>query len=547
MSRQYLQWIINKNYEQLFSISILNDIVSGKHILRESVVREVLHRKVIRLTIALDACPRLYCKSFSLASPKILKIFLPSRGQVEWNVAHVLGKRKIPTYTPIALGLKKRWWFTKESYLLTKEIPNCKTLKTFSKEYSRGIRENSEQFRKKFIKNLAAFIRTVHQAGIIHQDLHWGNILVQNNAEGPCSFYLIDLHRIKIKRFVTMREKLKNLALLNTAFYAGLSERDQIRFLRQYFKEESMKRKTFCYFRDTIKLETRKLLISLWQKRDSRCIHENKYFARIRINGLKGFISAAYAAGRYPEAILKKPDILFLDSNTTIIKESHTTSSLVSNPGSQHAGFYLKRFNYKGFWYIVKNLCRSSRAKKVWQAANSLIIRGVATPRPLLYLEKRICRVLLNSYFLTEPVPNAMTLQTYVDRNITTALLKEKNAMIRLLALTIRNMHLRGIQHGDLKANNILIQVQPQDTIKIFFIDLDAVRTKNEIGLQEKVRDLGRLNCSFLHTGRISRTHRLRFLKYYLGRGKKNELKKHWSAVIEWTNKKLLQSERSFF
>jgi hypothetical protein len=66
------------------------------------------------------------------------------------------------------------------------------------------------------------------------------------------------------------------------------------------------------------------------------------------------------------------------------------------------------------------------------------------------------------------------------------------------------------------------------------------------LSLQDRCRDLARLNCSFLDTGRVSTAHRLAFLKTYLGAVKREDLHAAWQTTLELTGKKLKKSNRSF-
>jgi tRNA A-37 threonylcarbamoyl transferase component Bud32 len=545
MSNDRIHWIINKEYESLFTPDILDAIVSRKLISKASTVRELENRKVLRLTLSQETLPDVYLKAHSLSSPKIIKTFLPARALVEWRVALELVRRKIPTYIPIAFGSNKRWGIQKKSYLFTKAIPNSKNLKTFMDEYTVKGQAIPWQHGREICRDLAAFMRKIHQAGILPQDLHWGNILIQSNIGYPWAYYLIDLHKVKIKSSLTFDERLKNLALLSVSFFGKVPDRSLIRFLWYYSKECPCPQEDFYTMKDRIQGETWELLQMLWRKREQRCVRENKYFGRIKMNGRKGFRLKDYGI-KYLDALMRNPDILFFDQRARITKDSRTSSSLLYPLDGWYRGVYLKRFNCKGRIYSLKYTYRRSRAKKAWQAANSFMARGVPTPKPILYFENRFCRLLYRSYFVTEMIPDAVSLQSHVEENFAAMPLTTKRAMLRALARHIKKMHVCGLYHGDLKANNILIQIPSQDETKIFFVDLDAVRIKHELSPEEKTRDLGRLNCSFLNTVVVSRTQRLYFLQCYSGKRGKKELRRNWNAIYNWTGIKLQKSKRNF-
>ena len=98
--------------------------------------------------------------------------------------------------------------------------------------------------------------------------------------------------------------------------------------------------------------------------------------------------------------------------------------------------------------------------------------------------------------------------------------------------------------HCDLKATNILVDAG--DKINIYFIDLDAIKVSDSLLSAQRAKDLARLNCSFLDTSFLSRSYRLYFLKSYIGRVKRKELKKTWDSVMLFTERKLEKSKREF-
>jgi tRNA A-37 threonylcarbamoyl transferase component Bud32 len=122
----------------------------------------------------------------------------------------------------------------------------------------------------------------------------------------------------------------------------------------------------------------------------------------------------------------------------------------------------------------------------------------------------------------------------------------EKRAFIGRLAGMLKAAHGRGMLHGDLKAKNILVAADGRGGEKIYFIDLDAARLRPAAPISERCRDLARLNCSFLNTALVSRTHRLLFLHHYVEGDPQAGLKDAWNMVLELSWRKLLKSQRAF-
>jgi serine/threonine protein kinase len=104
-------------------------------------------------------------------------------------------------------------------------------------------------------------------------------------------------------------------------------------------------------------------------------------------------------------------------------------------------------------------------------------------------------------------------------------------------------MHERGVAHRDLKAANILITADGECE----FIDLVGARNHREVPFAARVRDLGRLNASFLGSPSVSRTDRLRLLRTYLAWGVRGrgDWKGWWNRVFGATEEKVRRNERN--
>ena len=77
------------------------------------------------------------------------------------------------------------------------------------------------------------------------------------------------------------------------------------------------------------------------------------------------------------------------------------------------------------------------------------------------------------------------------------------------LARQIGTLHSFGFDHRDLKASNILVSEDPEET-QTWLLDLDAVRRWPWLPLQRSVQNLARLNVSSLNKPMIHNSDRLR-------------------------------------
>jgi len=532
-----IRWTIAPEYRTRFTPSVLDALAARQLSARETVVRELPNRRVSLVQPTRTDLPALYLKEYRIPLTKPFRALLQPYGFHEWRMALALRQREIPTFVPIALGVLRSYGVYRKVFFLTEAIPDSLTLKEYIDRYGPTGENGVFQPGSDLIDQFAAFAAQMRNAGIVHKDLHWGNILIQHPAGGVARFFLIDLHQVRLMPVRAEQEGLSNLALLSAALWGRVPSRTQLSFLKAYCKHLLFERNLFLQLRDAVKQHRSVLLRKTWNKKAARCCQENKYFKKISFKNHRGS-----ARRDCPEDVLRlmeKPSLLFAHPASILLKSGRTTASLILSSGKPAAEIYVKRYNRKNLWTVIKNTLRGSRSRRVWQAAHALITRGIPTPVPLLYLEEHHWGVISQNYYVTRPVKHACTLEMFVAKNFQHMGRTAKVGFIKMVAQTLRTMHDRGVQHGDLKAKNILIEEAGQKGWNLSFVDLDAVRIKQRLSLHDRCRDLARLNCSFFYTPCITATFRLVFLKTYLGAVKRKDLQAAWQTTLQLTQRKL--------
>jgi len=531
-------WKLNIKYCSRFSQSVLNDMVAGKTVVNADVRKLRAGRKTAVVSLAPKNLPDVCLREFSVSPLNLFRSFFFPYGKKEWQTARCLRDRDVPAVYPIAFGVEKNMGFIRKTYLVSEKITRAVTVKAF-------IETNPDadlSQRKRFIRAFSEFILQIHMAGVLHTDLNWENIFVSAGPGGEYRFFLSDLHRVRLKHSIPLNLRLSNLALLNTSFYQKTSVRGRTAFLNHYLKSFIKTGDMMPRIREIINSETKLILLKKWKKQVKRCLQENRDFTQIAFENLKGWVCRPLADGGVAQ--MKNPEMLFQDSRARILKRSARSASLLFPDVAGAPGFYLKRYRVKGLWNVLKDGVRPSRAKKSWVASNVLMARNIPTPRPILFLEKKHFLFTPESYFMTEALPKALTLASYMDQVFQSLPVTAKRRVLRDTALQVRKLHDNGIRHRDLKATNILISRNVP--LKLWFADLDAIAVSDALSLSECSKDLARLNCSFLDRSVLSASERLYFLKTYLGREKREELKKRWHSVVFFTRLKLKKSNRAF-
>ncbi len=182
----------------------------------------------------------------------------------------------------------------------------------------------------------------------------------------------------------------------------------------------------------------------------------------IRSRGIKGlFDSRALSAGCIEE-ITKNVDDLIEDG--VVLKDGGATK--VSRVGIAGRSYVIKRYNWRGCITALRYMIKGSRARRVWLCGHMLESVGVHTPRPVCWLEKSRCGVVVNSYIINEYVEGVRLFHYLRDEKTRDS---ERFAILKKMLDVLLMMHSNRVTHGDLKLSNVLVSGG-----EIYLVDLDA-------------------------------------------------------------------------
>jgi tRNA A-37 threonylcarbamoyl transferase component Bud32 len=325
------------------------------------------------------------------------------------------------------------------------------------------------------------------------------------------------------------------LVLFNRWFQLRTTRADRLRFWQAYAGPTAEPDEPV-----RLEIETGRSIVGLWASRDGRCLRENRQFRRVRGPGVSGFAVREFDA-RAAAAFIEDPDAPFAGDNAALLKSSRSGAvclvTVQTLDGPRPMVYKRSRVTHLTDYLAV--FFRPPPALRSWKNGHALIDRGLPTPRPWLVLHRRRCGLPGTGYLLCDLVPDSRHLHDAVRAADRVA----KRQLIDRLARWVRLMHERGVSHRDLKAANILVTA----TGDIQFIDLVGVRTRAFVRRAVRVRDLARLNASFVASSRITRTDRLRFLRTYLNWGLQGRgfWEAWWRGVLEATRAKVRRNERN--
>ncbi|HDK37677.1 MAG TPA: lipopolysaccharide core heptose(I) kinase RfaP, partial [Thiolapillus brandeum] len=167
----------------------------------------------------------------------LLSLRLPVTGAAnEWRAIQRLQEIGVETMHLEAYGQEGWIPARRKSFVVTRELENTNSLE----DYCAGWAQQPPPFaqKKRLIKRVAQMTRQLHRNGVNHRDLYICHFLLQqpwNGDDEDLHLYLIDLHRVQLRKAVPRRWLVKDIgSLYFSAMDIGLTQRDLLRFLRAY-------------------------------------------------------------------------------------------------------------------------------------------------------------------------------------------------------------------------------------------------------------------------------------------------------------------------
>jgi len=175
---------------------------------------------------------------------EILKNLLYLRAPVvgalnEWHGVHRLTDLEIDTMTVTGYGIRGKNPAKRRSFIVTEALPTSVSLEDYTQSWKTNPTKSRDQilFKRRVIKKIAEITRTMHENGANHRDYYLCHFLLEL-PEGDLErmrLFLIDLHRMQLRRSTPIRWKVKDIAgLYFSSLDIGLTQRDLYRFMVAY-------------------------------------------------------------------------------------------------------------------------------------------------------------------------------------------------------------------------------------------------------------------------------------------------------------------------
>lgn len=168
----------------------------------------------------------------------LLRLRLPVLGAgSELRAIRAFDALGIDTMTVAAYGERGVGPAHRQSFLVTEALEPTIDLDAFTRDWSRE--PPPAALKHALIGTVARIARRMHEGGINHRDFYLCHFLLHLDPAprpGTLRVSVIDLHRAQIRAHTPARWRHKDIAALYfSALAIGLTKRDRLRFLRDYF------------------------------------------------------------------------------------------------------------------------------------------------------------------------------------------------------------------------------------------------------------------------------------------------------------------------
>jgi len=161
----------------------------------------------------------------------------------EWHGVHRLNDLEIDTMAVAAYGIRGRNPATKHSFIVTEALPTETSLEDYCADWKHNPPKTLKETRlKRWILNkVVETARVIHENGANHRDFYLCHFLLDarfgedQQVSAESKLYLIDLHRLQMRRKTPERWAVKDIAgLYYSSKDIGLTKRDLLRFMKLY-------------------------------------------------------------------------------------------------------------------------------------------------------------------------------------------------------------------------------------------------------------------------------------------------------------------------
>lgn len=315
----------------------------------------------------------------------------------------------------------------------------------------------------------------MHRQGLRQVDIHPGNFLYTGNSILVVDTAAIRRHKAPLRN----RLALHNLADLLAQFLPG--QIDDPTALWQHYSAAYSHVSWQLPQLETAIGKMRRLRWRHYRRKLTRNCSEFKHtltFDRFAVWQRDSDGESLRAALQQPDAIMETGVYLKRGNTATVARNTVADRELI-----------LKRYNIKNWRHRLARVWRPTRAWQSWHNAHYLLFYGLNTPRPYALLEERCGPLRGRGFFFCQFVEGIDLKQALEQAND-----QQREALLQAFANILRAYYRAGISHGDMKADNFIV-----NDGGVTIIDLDPMKHHHRQAtlLRALRRDIQRFYANF--------------------------------------------------
>jgi tRNA A-37 threonylcarbamoyl transferase component Bud32 len=425
---------------------------------------------------------RVYIKHDHPMSPRDrIKNLWRCKAKREFQAAQALSQAGVPVTPALAWGRQG-----KDSYLVTRELSDTREFKDVWED----CRENPDR-RQQFLKGLAEFLQALFTAGVVHPDMHAGNVLGQIDGE-QIRFFLVDVYGVALRAPLGEASR-QALAVWLAGWTQELTDRENEVFQTTC---TGLGPEAASAFWQGVKQRQTQVAGKHWPSRKAKLLKNSSLCERrqaphgawqlFRAFPLK---AADAAVLQHRQNLQNQTNILKIDRKRQLTRVTFEGRTLV-----------VKEFRRPGPWGRWRSDCRS------WLNTYRLKTYGLPAAQCLAWLKHDDGR----GFLILEDVGDLDLHRALRDAQES----PRQRELLHFAARLAAWLHQSRIVHGDLKLSNMMVLKAPRNPqMPLSLIDSDSIRFNQRLTAARRAKNL----CQMLGTfpPSLGAVARLRFLAYY--------------------------------
>lgn len=335
-------------------------------------------------------------------------------------------------------------------------------------------------------KTVGAF----HLAGMIHRDLHAENILVT-----PSNILIVDLQSaIIFSRQLRTPNLLKtrDLGALSYSLWRHTTEDERKVLMGASILEESKTLDSKSQKQAFLTKWDRKIEKSAWRhfhrharSRTKKAKSTGRRFSIASWKNLRGLKQRSLVQGDLEKILELHSESIYAEDHNVIKADQR---SKITRIHLDQQTYVIKETSCRNVARGFTDNLRGSAARRAWRAAYGLEARNIRAPEAFAFVEERVVGIIRRSILILRELDEIIS---PLDLSRV-----DPQSCLKLVTESIIELHMKGVDHGDLKVTNYVFSGKLDKPTQAIPVDLEQVKFYRKVAYSRRVEALAQLNAS---------------------------------------------------